>query len=69
MEGCLRLLVYPVRIGRPSQTFLERYGTEFMCAKGHGLLHVPEIHTSCYGAQRWMCLDRSWSGLFSTDNG
>jgi len=61
---CLRLVKNPVRVGRPSQTFLEWYGTEFMCAKGHGLLHVPEISTSCYSAQQWLRLDRSWSSLF-----
>ena len=62
---CLRLLTNPTRIGGPSQTFLEWYGTELMCAKGHGLLYVPEIPTSCYSTQRWLYLDASWSGLFS----
>jgi len=61
---CLRLVKNPVRVGRPSQTFLEWYGTEFMCTKGHGLLHVPEIPTSCYSTQQWLRLDRSWSSLF-----
>src|SRR5262249_932432 len=62
---CLRLLTSPTRIGRPSQTFLEWYGTELMCDKGHGLLHVTEIPTSCYSAQRWLYLDPSWRSLFS----
>jgi hypothetical protein len=62
---CLRLLTNPTRIGGPSQTFLEWYGTELMCAQGHGLLYVPEIPTSCYSTQRWQYLDPSWSGLFS----
>ncbi|WP_321475111.1 hypothetical protein [uncultured Paludibaculum sp.] len=61
---CLRLLTHPARIGVPSQTFLEWYGTEFMCAKGHGLLHVPEIPTVSFRTQSWMHLDRSWKGLF-----
>ena len=61
---CLRLLTNPAQIGRSSQTFLEWYGTELMCTRGHGLLHVPEIKTSCYSTQRWMYLDPSWSGLF-----
>jgi hypothetical protein len=61
---CLRLLINPVRVGRPSQTFLEWYGTEFMCDRGHGLLHVPEIATSCYSAQQWLRLDPSWRSLF-----
>jgi len=61
---CLRLLTNPTRIGGPSQTFLEWYGIELMCAKGHGLLYVPEIPTSCYSTQRWLYLDPSWRGLF-----
>lgn len=62
---CLRLLTNPTRIGGPSQTFLEWYGTELVCAQGHGLLYVPEIPTSCYSTQRWQYLDPSWSSLFS----
>jgi uncharacterized membrane protein HdeD (DUF308 family) len=62
---CLRLLAYPAPVGRPSHTFLDWYGTEFACPKGHGLLHVPEIPTVSFRTQRWLHLDRSWSGLFS----
>jgi hypothetical protein len=61
---CLRLLSNPTRIGGPSRTFLEWYGTELICARGHGLLYVPEIRSSCYGVQRWQQLDPSWSSLF-----
>jgi hypothetical protein len=61
---CLRLLAHPARIGLPSQTFLAWYGTEFVCVKGHGLLHVPEIPTVSFRTQSWMHLDPSWSGLF-----
>ena len=61
---CLRLLAHPAPIGQPSQTFLEWYGTEFVCVKGHGLLHVPEIPTVSFRTQSWTHLDRSWSGLF-----
>jgi hypothetical protein len=61
---CLRLLAHPARIGLPSQTFLEWYGTEFACVKGHGLMHVPEIPTVSFRTQNWVQLDRSWSGLF-----
>lgn len=61
---CLRLLAHPARIGLPSQTFLEWYGTEFVCVKGHGLLHVPEIPTVSFRTQSWMQLDRSWGSLF-----
>jgi len=61
---CLRLLTNPTRIGGPSHTFLDWYGTELICAQGHGLLYVPEIRTSCYSTQRWQSLDPSWTSLF-----
>jgi hypothetical protein len=60
---CLRLLTNPIRIGQRSQTLLEWYGTEFLCNKGHGVLHVPGIQAS-YTIQRWVALDASWSSLF-----
>ena len=60
---CLRLLSNPVRIGQPSNTFLEWYGVEFICARGHGLLHVPEMPTISYRTQSWLCLDASWRSL------
>ncbi len=62
---CLRLLAHPTLIGRPSNTFLEWYGTEFMCLNGHGLLHVPEIPSRGYRAEGWLSLDASWRSLFS----
>jgi hypothetical protein len=58
---CLRRLTNPIRIGEASHVFLEWYGTEFICARGHGLLHVPEIPTSCYSSSRWQYLDPSWT--------
>ena len=61
---CLRLLTEPVRIGSASQTFLEWYGAESMCSRGHGLLHISE--TPGYsGRPHWLRLGDSWSGLFS----
>jgi hypothetical protein len=62
---CLRVLTGPVRIGQPSHTVLDWYGTELMCAKGHGLLHVPDTPTCSFDTQRWLYLDSSWQGLFS----
>ena len=62
---CLRTLTNPTSIGSSSQMFLEWCGTELICARGHGLLHVPEIETSCYSGQRWLYLDSSWRSLFS----
>jgi hypothetical protein len=62
---CLRLLIQPVRIGNSSHTFLEWYGAESICSRGHGLQHIPEISASYTGKQQWLNLDSSWSGLFS----
>lgn len=62
---CLRLLTQPVRIGNPSQTFLEWYGDESLCSRGHGLLQDPEPLASYAAKPKWLKLDRSWSGLFS----
>jgi hypothetical protein len=61
---CLRLLANPARIGQPSQILLGWYGTEYFCARGHGLMYVPGIRTT-YSKQRWLDLDSSWGSLFS----
>jgi hypothetical protein len=66
---CLRLLAHPVQVGQPSRTFLAWNGTELVCERGHILLHIPEIPTSWFGAQRWVCLDGSWRFLFALRNG
>jgi hypothetical protein len=60
---CLRRLTEPVRIGIASSTFLEWYGAESTCPRGHGLLHSPEFSASYSGTQRWLNLDSSWRGL------
>jgi hypothetical protein len=62
---CLKVLGNPAHVGQASRIFLGWNGTEFMCGKGHGLLHVPDTPTSWYSTQRWMYLDHSWSGFFS----
>jgi hypothetical protein len=62
---CLRSLTNPVRIGTPSQTFLEWYGAESTCSRGHGLLHISEVSASYSGNPEWLSLDDSWSSLFS----
>jgi hypothetical protein len=54
---CLRRLTNPILFGQPAHTFLEWYGTELICSKGHGMMHVPEIPTSCYPEPRWVSLD------------
>ncbi len=62
--ACLHLLKNPVSVGHPSRNFLAWHGTEFMCGKGHGLLHIPEMATSWFSTQRWLYLDPSWKVLF-----
>lgn len=62
---CLRLLTKPVRIGTPSKTFLDWYGAESTCSRGHGLLHVSEISGSYLKKAQWLRLGDSWSGVFS----
>jgi len=61
---CLRLLTTPIRIGSASQTFLEWYGAESTCSRGHGLLHTWETHASYSGKPEWLALDDSWKSLF-----
>jgi hypothetical protein len=61
---CLRLLTQTVRIGTASQTFLEWYGAESLCSRGHGLLHLPETQTTYNAGPQWLRLGDSWSGVF-----
>ena len=51
---CLHSLSHPVTMGEASHTFLDWYGTEFVCARGHGFLHVAAVRTSCCVEQRWL---------------
>lgn len=64
---CLRPLVDPIRVGCAAKTFLEWYGSESMCAHGHGLLHRPEASASYCGNGTWLPLDDSWAPLFSKE--
>ena len=66
---CLRRMAHPVQVGQPSRTFLDWNGTELVCERGHTLLHIPEIPTSWFRAQRWVCLDGSWQFLFARPSG
>jgi hypothetical protein len=61
---CLRLLANPVRLGESSHILLEWHGTELMCARGHGLLYVPEWPAIWSPRQRWIGLGASWNGFF-----
>jgi hypothetical protein len=62
---CLRLLGNAASIGESSRIFLDRNITELVCARGHGLMHIPETPTSWFAVQRWSPLDASWQGLFT----
>lgn len=62
---CLRLLTKPVGFGNSSHTFLDWYGVESMCSRGHGLLQSPEIPNGSCGEPQWLRLDGSWRELFS----
>lgn len=63
---CLRWLVSPVRVGSPGSLLLNWSGTELICSKGHGVLHVPHMTTSWDGdAQQWITMDESWQELFA----
>ena len=61
---CLRRLTNPARVGERSRSFLSFSGMEYVCAEGHGLLHVPDYPTSWFASQRWLPLDSSWRILF-----
>ena len=63
---CLRRLCSPVRVGSPGCLLLDWSGTELVCNKGHGILHIPHMTTSWQSdAQRWITMDESWQELFS----
>jgi hypothetical protein len=62
---CLRLLTDPIRIGSASHTFLEWYGAESTCSRGHGLLHISEMPASYSAKPGWLRLGDSWRSLFS----
>lgn len=53
---CLRLLDKPVRMGSRSRILLEWNGTELLCLRGHGVMHVPEMPGIWFRRSRWMSL-------------
>jgi len=54
---CLCRLTLPVRMGRPSWTLLDWNLTEYMCPKGHGVLHVPAESVGGSSIQRWISMN------------
>jgi hypothetical protein len=53
---CLRLLDKPVRMGSGSRILLEWNGTELLCVRGHGVMHIPESPAIWFSKSRWMSL-------------
>jgi hypothetical protein len=49
---CLRPLASVCQVGEASRTFLERYGSESGCARGHGVMFTPAVVTN-YTATVW----------------
>lgn len=55
---CLLRLCDPARIGLNGQTIVDSRGTDYFCARGHGLMRVPDVTTS-YNSPRWLDLESS----------
>ena len=53
---CLRLLDKPVRMGSGSRILLEWNGTELLCLRGHGVMHIPRSPAIWFSKPRWMSL-------------
>jgi len=64
---CLRRLGNEAFVGEPGYSLLEWWGTEMVCADGHGLLYIPELKASWQECEEWVKLDESWQGLFTRD--
>jgi hypothetical protein len=54
---CLGRLSKPLRMGQQSWTLLDWNLIEYMCPKGHGVLHVPAESISGSPVQRWISMD------------
>jgi hypothetical protein len=53
---CLHILENPIRMGNHSRILLEWNGTELLCLRGHGVMHVPEQPAIWFTRQRWLPL-------------
>jgi len=53
---CLRILDKPVRMGSGSRILLEWNGTELLCIRGHGVMHLPRSPAIWFSKPRWMSL-------------
>lgn len=61
---CLSKLGLAVMVGDQSRLLLDSGATEFVCPRGHGMLHVSAMETSWTDAEHWTRLDSSWNELF-----
>jgi len=61
---CLSKLGLAVMVGDQSRLLLDSGATEFVCPRGHGMLHVSAMETSWIDAEHWTRLDPSWNELF-----
>ncbi len=60
---CLRRLGFSVQVGCPGYTLLDCWAaTELVCARGHGMLYMPESEASWLEGDQWSNLDTSLSG-------
>jgi hypothetical protein len=62
---CLARLELPVQVGEPSHMLFGFGATEFVCSRGHGLLHISDSHCSWIDPEEWTGLDASWQNLFN----
>ena len=62
---CLTRLELPVQVGEPSHMLFGFGATEFVCSRGHGLLHISDSHCSWIDPEEWTGLDASWQNLFN----
>jgi hypothetical protein len=59
---CLRRLGLAVHVGCPGYTLLDAWAaTELVCAKGHGILYMPDSESSWLEGDQWSNLDSSSS--------
>ena len=64
---CLGRLSNEASVGTPGYLLLDWWGTELVCADGHGMLHVPEMKSSWLEFDQWVSLDESWKPLFEQE--
>jgi hypothetical protein len=50
---CSHTLRQPVRVGQPSYTLLGWSGIEWICTRGHGVLHEPIAPTTSFRRHTW----------------